>query len=459
MICGASFRDPAGYVLRDSGVYKRVVTFRGKADYDLLVSSGLYEDLTERRLLVRHDEEAVSPREFPGLYKLVVPEQIRHPSYYYEWSFGQLRDAALLTLQVQALALRHGMSLKDASAFNVHFRGPEPVFIDTLSFEANRGGPWVAYGQFCTNFLGPLALMSRVSLKLQALLRTSLDGIPLDLASRLLPYSTFMRPGLLLHLHLHARSIRKHSAVGRASRCRLPDPGGRDPKHAIVDSLEGIVSRLRPPRIATEWLDYYGESTHYTSQAESFKRDIVGRAIARVKPDLVYDLGGNTGRYSRVATQQGIDVVCYDVDPLCVHENYTRSRIDRDSHMLPLLCDLTNPSPALGFGLEERLSFYERSRPQLVLALALVHHLRFTGNVPLDRIARFLARIGEWLLIEFVPREDPLAAALVGNRPDVFHEYTEEQFRDLFGRQFATEFSVRIPDTCRTIYLFRRSAG
>jgi hypothetical protein len=453
---GASFRDPAGFVFEEEGIYKRAVTLRGRPDYDRLRTSGLYAALVERGLLVAHTEEPRRGRLPDGIYKVLAPEQIRHISYCYEWSFSELKDAARLTLEVQSLALQHGMTLKDASAYNVQFRGPAPIFIDTLSFEANQPRPWAAYGQFCGHFLAPLALMSYVSPDLGGLLRCSLEGVPLALASRLLPARTRLSPGLLLHLHWHARSIGKHSQARGVSAAPPGDWRGRDPKPAILDSLGRAIAKLAPPGLPTEWLGYYDRSRHYSGRAESFKRRQVASVLAGLKPEFVYDLGGNTGEYSRLATAQGIEAVCYDLDPACVDRNYIRSRAAGDTHMLPLVMDLANPSPRLGFDLDERLGFFDRAQPPLVLALALLHHLRIAANLPLERIARFLGRLGERLLVEFVPLEDPMAQRLVGNRPDIFGDYTAANFRLEFERHFELEHWAPIPDTLRSLHLYRR---
>ena len=438
-------------MFREDGVYKRAVSPLGGADYDLLKSSGLYSTLAERGALVRHQEEPAPD----GLYKILVPEQIRHVSYPYEWSFSQWKDAALLTLDIQEAALRHGMSLKDASAFNVQFVGPRAVFIDTLSFEQNRPGPWNAYGQFCGHFLAPLALMAHVSVGLAQHFRACLDGWPLELASKLLPSSTWLRMGLLLHVHLHARSQAKYqgtSARNVASRQRGPSP---DRKQVLVESLRSAVESLHLPKVKTEWIDYYEDATHYSTEAQERKREVVERVAEDLAPALVYDLGGNVGTFSRLFTSRGIDCVCYDIDPLCVHENHLRAKREGDRHMLPLLLDLTNPSPSIGFGLEERAGVIGRSQPDLVMALALIHHLRFSGNIPLVQVARFLARLGPALLIEWVPKDDPMAQRLTGNRPDIFQDYSWEGFQAAFAGEFTLESTVDIPGTGRRLCLLR----
>lgn len=444
----ASFRDPAGFVFAQDGLWKRAVTHHGREDYEHLMDSGLYRILTARGWLVPHREE-------PGpddLHKVLVPEQIRHISYPYEWSFAQWKDAALLTLDIQSAALRCGMSLKDASAFNVQFDGPRAVFIDTLSFERNPGGPWAAYGQFCAHFLAPLALMACVSVDLGRHFRVHLDGFPLELVSRLLPRSTWLRMGLLLHLHLHARSQAKYRGGKPA-----PPASGADRKQVVADSLRSAVESLKLPRAKTEWIGYYHETTHYSEAAQRAKLAEVERAAEELRPELVYDLGGNTGAFARALTRRGIDCVCYDADPLCVNENYLRAKAEGDRHMLPLLLDLTDPSPAAGFGLEERSGTLDRARPDLALALALIHHLRFTANVPLARIARFLARLAPAALVEWVPPEDPMARRLMGNRSAaVFEDYSWRGFQDAFGREFRLVRTAEVPDSGRRLCLFKK---
>jgi len=455
-ISQASFRDPAGYVYRDNGVWKRIVTAYGAEDYRQLRASGLYSRLIDEGLLVPHEEETAADAS-QGVVVL-KPEQIRYISYPYEWCFGQLRDAALLTLQIQEIAMQHGMSLKDATAFNVQFRGARPVFIDTLSFEKNDGGPWVAYDQFCRHFLGPLLLMSEVSPGFNQFWKASLDGFPLALTSSLLPKKTLLRPGVQLHIHLHARLQKKYAVGTGSSGSNVKTPSmSPDRKAALVGSLKGLVSRTKLGRFETEWRHYYGQkAAHYSSVAEESKRKAVQIALDRVNPRILYDLGGNIGEYSRLATARGIYTICFDIDSLCVHDNYERARRENDTHMLPLMSDLTNPSPALGFALEERGSLIGRGRADMALALALIHHLRITGNAPFQRIAAFLSQMTEFLLIEYVPKEDLMVQTLLRNRRDTFLDYTLEGFLSAFQTYFDIIETLPVSDTNRTLYLYRR---
>jgi hypothetical protein len=456
-ISAASFRDPAGYVFIDKGIIKRAVTIHGEADYQRCLQSGLYDRLIKDELLVSHREESPDPSFSPAVKTILVPEQIRTLSYPYEWGFGQLRDAALLTLKVERIALEFGMSLKDASAFNIQFIGPKPIFIDTLSFEQNDGGPWPAYNQFCRHFLAPLSLMSYIHPGFNLFWKSSLDGFPLDLTSTLLPRRTYLKFGLLIHMHLHAKSQIKHSKPGGTPQDATKKIASKhDRKQVLIDSLRSTVAGLHLSKQQTEWADYYKQASHYSDAAEKHKKEIVGRFLKQLQPQLVYDLGGNIGEYSRLATAQGASCVCFDIDPLCVHYNYERARTEGDRHMLPLMMDLTNPTPPLGFHLRERLSFFERPKADLLLVLALIHHLRITGNTPFRRIAAFLADLSGNLLLEYVPKHDSMVRALLSSRRDTFFDYDEDQFVAAFNQYFVVKERVLIPETDRSIYLFQK---
>ncbi len=187
----ASFRDPSGFLFSRNGALYRQINRVYADDYDHLISSGLYDQLVKSGLLIPHREVSEKPV-YPELaVKVIQPELVPFISYPYEWSFSQLKDAALATLAIQKRSIKAGMSLKDASAYNIQFINGKPTLIDTLSFEIYKEGkPWDAYRQFCQHFLAPLALMARVDVRLGQLLRVFIDGIPLDLASRLLPAST-----------------------------------------------------------------------------------------------------------------------------------------------------------------------------------------------------------------------------------------------------------------------------
>jgi hypothetical protein len=449
-----SFRDPSGFVFVRDGVLYRQVNECYRPHYDRLKESGLGADLTERGWLVRHDE-LPGDSAAPGGYKLLQPERIPFISYPYEWSFSQLRDAALLTLRIQQRAMKFGMSLKDASAYNVQFLRGAPVFIDTLSFEAGaEGKPWVAYRQFCQHFLAPLALMAYRDVRLNQLFRVFVHGVPLDLASSLLPRLTRLRPSLAMHVHLHARAQKRYSARPAAARGRRLS---QTALQGVIESLANAVRRLHWKPEGTEWANYY-EETNYSEPAIADKERLVGQMITRLRPRLLWDLGANVGRFSRLASRQGIETIAFDIDPAAVERNYLDGRAKKDQHLLPLVADLTNPSTGLGWAGTERLSLEQRGPADLVLALALVHHLAVGNNVPLANISEWLARIARGLVIEFVPKSDSQVQRMLASREDIFDEYSPAGFEAAFARHFIVEAKEPIAGTQRVLYQMRRRA-
>lgn len=452
----ASYRDPSGFVFRRDGVLLRQVQPRYQPHYDALLASGLYDELVAAGLLLPHEEAPLDWAATPGAYRVLKPQQVPFVTYPFEWCFGQLREAALLTLDVLVRAIARELVLKDASAYNVQFVEGRAVLIDTLSFEGyEEGRPWIAYRQFCQHFLAPLLLMAQVDVRLSALLREHLDGVPLDLASRLLPRRTWLRFGSMLHVHLHARSIRRHggdeaAAIGRAGRV------SRTALLGLADSLRALVAGLEPPGTATEWASYEREH-NYTEAGLAEKRAVVERWLAEMKPASVWDLGANTGTFSRIAARGGARVVAMDGDAGAVERAWRALRAEGETRVLPLVVDLTNPTPALGFGYLDHEALLERGRPDAVLALALVHHLAISHNLPLARIVDVLARIAPQAIVEFVPKDDPQTRRLLISREDIFGEYTRDAFESAVRRVFTVEATAGLPDTDRVLYRLRRN--
>lgn len=451
---GASFRDPNGFIFFSEGILYRQVNIRCSGSFDALMDSGLYDDLVRAGLLIEHEEADRSLAVTDDVYKVLRPRPVPFVSYPHEWCLGQLRAAALATLEIQKRALRRGMSLRDCSAFNVQFVGGTPVFIDTLSFEPYREGePWVAYRQFCQHFLAPLALMSQRDVRLNQLLRIYIDGVPLDLASSLLPFRTRLRIPLLTHIHLHARFQRRYEGMSEKPRHRKSV--SRTSLMGIVDSLESAVRGVKSVDRDTEWAGYY-EDTNYSDEGLECKERLVDEFLRGLEPGTVWDLGANTGRFSRIAAAHGHYVVSFDSDHGAVERNYAACVEEGRSNILPLLMDLSNPSCGMGWAGTERMSLLERGPAGTALMLALIHHLAISNNLPFDKIAQFLSAICGALIVEFVPKEDSQVRRLLVCREDVFDDYTQERFEEAFGRFFRIARAERIVDSLRTLYLMQR---
>jgi hypothetical protein len=448
----SSFRDPSGFMFEREGALYRQINTSGKEDYDFFISSGLYERLVAKNLLVSHQEVDITPEIPESAYKLIKPERIPFISYPYEWSFSQLKTAARKTLLIQKLAIEAGMSLKDSSAYNIQFYRGKAKLIDTLSFEKYQPGrPWAAYRQFCQHFLAPLALMTYQDIRLSGLLKIYVDGIPLDLASKLISKLSYLNPSLFLHLHLHSRSIRKYSI----DRSPPPKVEGRMSKTALlglIDSLDSVVSKMKIKAAGTDWADYY-DKTNYTANAFEVKKQIVVDYLDQTHARTVWDLGANTGVFSRLASSTGRHTISFDIDPVAVEKNYRDCVREKNEFLLPLVMDFTNPSPALGWHHHERLSFLERGPADAVLALALIHHLVIGNNVPLRKAAQFFRACGEWLIIEFIPKEDTQVQKMLSTRQDIFSDYSQPGLEKAFETDFEILECTHIPESGRCIYL------
>jgi len=451
-IATGSFRDPSGFVFRRDGKLYRQINTSYKESYDLLMKSGLYDSLVEEGLLVPHTEVNVKFEAQEKGYKVIEPEVIRFISYPYEWCFSQLRDAATATLKIQRKALEFGVSLKDCSAYNIQFRANKPILIDSLSFEKYReNSPWVAYRQFCQHFLAPLALMCYTDYRLNQLQRIYIDGVPLDMASRLLPLRTRFRPSLLMHIHLHSASQKRfENKTVNAGRSRMSGLSLR----GLIDNLESTIGKLRLSRNKTVWSNYY-EDTNYSPQGFEHKKKIVANFLDNVQPESVWDLGGNTGVFSRIAGERGINTISFDVDAGAVEKNYLECVSTGQANVLPLVVDLTNPSAGIGWENRERMSLLERGAAEMVFALALIHHLSICNNVPLNRLAAFFRRLCQYLVIEFIPKEDSQVQRLLASREDVFEDYNQDAFERELQQYFTIEERIKILDSQRTLYLMR----
>ena len=463
-ILSSSFRDPSGFVFNKDNQIYRQINKSYQSQYDHLMKSGLYDSLVKRHLLVSHEEINADAVIDDKAYKVIRPDQVPYVSYPYEWSFSQLKDAALCTLEVQKLALKHGMVLKDASAYNIQFIKARPVFIDTLSLEFyEQGSPWLAYKQFCQHFIAPLALMAYSDIRLSQLFRIYIDGIPLDLASQLLPTKTWFKYSLLSHIHLHARTQKHYAdAAGKGSEAGQEikvRPIGKMGFEALMESIGTCVRNINWKLSDTEWGEYY-TGTNYQDAAMLHKESLLAEFLASLPEltPLLHDLGANNGHFSRIAEKQGYTVIAQDIDPVAVEKNYLYGKQNKESGILPLLQDLTNPSGGIGWALEERDSFLQRCQDETVLALALIHHLAISNNVPLGKLAEFFAVVSRFLIIEFVPKEDSQVKRLLTTREDIFPDYTIEGFEKAFSVHFRVVRKESIKESHRVLFQLERLA-
>lgn len=438
-----SFRDRSGRVYRHGDRILRGLSEAAFAGWRELEESGLYARLRERESLV--GTRLLGPSEVPselaalGWSAVLEHEPIPFVSHPWEWPFEMLRDAALLELDVLDEALEKGMVLRDGTAHNVQFVGSRPVFIDVPSLGPYRAGEaWAGYRQFCSELLNPLLLESVRGIPSHVLLRGALGGVPPATCARALSTRDLLRRGVLAHVWLHAKADARYRGTEEDVRSELALAGfSGELVRRNSRSLRRAIEALAPPRRATAWEDYETRTTYSESDAR-VKEDVVRRACAGAR--LAWDLGANTGRYSRVAAEAGPFVVAIDSDAGCVARLYGELRRAGDRRVLPLLGDVADPSPGLGWRRSERGPLESRGRPDVVLALALVHHLVLHGNLRTEEVAAWLAGLGRRLVVEFVTKEDPMARRLLRNRDDQFDDY------DLVAFERALESRGRITE-------------
>ncbi len=447
----ASFRDPSGFVFQESGRIYRQVNPPYIETYLDFATSGLKAHLEGSGQLLKAWLSDHAPIDETVGAKVFECDRLAMWSYPYEWCFSQLKAAAFLTLELARSSLEFGFVLKDASAFNVQFVGGAATFVDLLSFDRYVDGtPWIAYRQFCQHFLAPLALQAWVDPRLGQLMRLHLDGIPLDLAASLMPAAARLRPGLAAHLFLHAKSTNQPAQkVDKAP--HLSKLGFL----ALLDSLKGLIESLKWEPKQTEWGDYYTK-TNYSDDSLSAKKALVREYISLVpEAKTAWDLGSNDGTFSQLLAGAGLDTVAWDIDPAAAEKGFLSHRGEAKAP-LNLLLDLANPTPALGWAHSERESFLARGPVDIVMALALIHHLRIGNNTPLTMIADLFSKIGRWAIVEFVPKEDSQVQRLLASRPDIFTDYDQVGFELAMSNRFEIRRQEVVPGTVRTLYLLER---
>jgi len=453
-ILESSFRDPDSFVFLYQGEIYRQINNSYKENYLYLKDSGLYDVLVSKNYLLEHREVELPQIITPNGYKILKPQKIEFISYPPEWCFSQLKDAALLTLEIQKIALRYKMSLKDASAYNIQFYKGKPILIDIGSFEKYERKPWAAYKQFCQHFLAPLALMCYKDIRLNKLLNIFLDGIPLDLVSKMLPFSTYFNLSLLFHIHLHAKSQCYFSDTDKIMKIKSYN-FKEISFNGLIDSLESCIRKMELKQINSVWSNYYRDF-NYSNTGFRHKIQIIEKFVEKIRPRNVWDLGSNEGIFSQMIAEKGIFVVSLDMDPIVVEKNYLKSKAKREKNLLPLVIDLTNPTPSFGWQNKERVSFLERGPTDMAIALALIHHLAISNNLPLDYIANFFYNICTYLIIEFIPKDDLQVEKLLLVRKDIFNDYTQENFEKIFRKYFIIEDIIKIIDSKRVIYLMKK---
>lgn len=456
----SSFRDPAGQVIEgpDGRVFRTVAPATVE-EYRHVRNCGAVEALIVEGALVAAEE--VDPAE-AGVVPPAGGLVLEHPrlpfvSYPYEWPFPLLKAAALLHLEMQIRLLDRGISFSDASAYNVQFKGAKPVFIDWLSLRRYREGEyWQGHHQFCEQFLNPLFLAAKLGMPHNAWYRGMQEGIPGRELAALLPRRMRWSPRMQAHVLLPLRFERRAGSRGEAAKRTAKRPLPRSAYRGLLSQLRRWIEGLEPQGTSTTWGDYSSASSYDSSEA-SRKAEAVRAFVAAAKPEQLWDLGCNTGEFAAVALEAGAgDVIGFDSDFGALESACERARTDR-LRFLPLYQDLANPSPDQGWGQAERRSLAGRSRSaDALMALAVVHHLAISRNVPLPRIAAWLVSLAPRGLVEFVPRGDRRVDDLLTLRGDRFAEYAPEAWEVALQPYAEIRKAETVSASGRRLYTYER---
>lgn len=456
----SSFRDPAGQVIEDrDGRIFRSVAPAAVEDYRHVRNCGLVDALVLEGALVAAEEVDAAEAGIQPTPRGLVLEHPRLPfiSYPYEWPFSLLKDAALHHLEIQIRLLDRGISLSDASAYNVQFKGAKPIFIDWLSLRRYREGEyWQGHSQFCEQFLNPLLLAANLGIPHNAWYRGLQEGIPGRELAALLPRRMRWSPRVQAHVMLPLRFERRAGSRAEAAERTERRPLPRNAYRGLLVQLRRWIRTLEPGGTDTTWSDYSPLTSYDTSEA-SRKAEAVRAFIAEAPPEQLWDLGCNTGEFAAIALEEGArDVIGFDFDFGALERACERARADR-LRFLPLYQDLANPSPDQGWSQVERRSLGRRSRSAgALVALAVLHHLAIGRNVPLPRIAAWLVSLAPRGLVEFVPRGDRRVDDLLTLRGDRFADYTPEAWKAALEPHAAVRRIETVSDSGRRLYTYER---
>jgi hypothetical protein len=446
----SSYRDPSGFLFFHQDFLYRQVNQVYKEDYLLLLNSGLYEELVSKTLLIAHEEVEENLTGDAEWFKTLRPELLPFISYPSEWSFDMLKDAALVTLEIAEKAMASGMMLKDASAYNLQYHKGKMIFIDSLSFEKYDASlPWIAYRQFCENFLAPLAMMHYLKIPLHDLWKAYPEGIPLQLAGSTLPFRTKWNLHVYLHIHLHNRMSGQKEKAGSSVK-----PFSSQKLKHLFRSLKEAVTSFKLERPSGVWSDYYTEASTRDDYMER-KKEIISTWLKDLEIKTAIDTGANEGFFSKLLLDKNAFTIAADLDHYSVNNLYHDCRNNNLGLLHPMIIDLSAPTPAIGVNNEERTSFLSRVKTDMVLALALVHHLSIGHNIPFETTASMFSRMGKQLIIEFVPKEDEKVRLMLLQKKDIYPGYSMEAFEKAFSNFFSIVHKAEIPGSGRTLYLMK----
>lgn len=445
-----SYRDRDGFMVQRPSGWRRYVGFSYAERYQQLMRSGLYQKLVTEGLLIPHVELDMDETEKNRFYRILVPERIPFISLPYEWTAEQWKEATLTFLRINTLCMEQGMILKDATPFNLTFYQGHCVFFDTLSFDTyTDGDPWIAYRQFCEMMLGPVSLMYFNDTDWGRLTVSQINGLSLAFISSHLPLQSWCNPVLLLHIHLHARAKKSRAASTKKTFTR-------EKLLVLWDLIHKSVAQWKTRERAVVWSNYYDTTILSDTYLES-KTKILSNWLSTINCTNVVDIGSNDGHFTLLASDYAQQVIAVESDHGCVEKLRDAINKKQLTHIETVVADIAAPTPAIGWENEERSSLLQRLSGDMVLMLAVIHHLCIGANIPMAFVARLAARITtRYAIVEFVPRTDPKVAEMLRYRKDIFDDYQEAHFQASFGQYFTLVDVADCTTTDRKLYLWEK---
>jgi precorrin-6B methylase 2 len=466
-----SYKDTAARVVLEEGIYYRYIFNEYQAEYDHLMHSGLYKVLTEKGLMITHQEVEQSQSNF---YKKLYPQQIPFQSYPFEWSYGQWRKVLYAYLQINKIALAHGMILKDATPYNFYFEGGRAVLLDTSSFDFfKEGDPWIAYRQFCSEMLSPFVLMHYNGQRWARITQSHLRGMPLNFVSKQLPLKSWLNMTCLLHIHMHGKyatndsdnsSLRNSNNKGSEKTEKLVDKQKGFSKEKILSLMKMLQSTVvdwkKPYVFEKHWIDYYQKdiaSDKYLIHKEAVIKEWLAQLTNKNKLHSILDLGANTGKFSLIASGYAEKVIALEYDDICVDAINKATVSEKRNNIYCLRMDLAETTPNMGVLEKEFSSIYTRARSTMVMGLALIHHLFISNQLNFDQIASMFNEFSEKLvIIEYIPITDEKVQFLMKDKQREYADYTEEGFTKALEQYFQIKERIQLDGSERILYLLEK---
>jgi len=459
-----SFKDDVARVVLEDGIYFRYIFEAYKAEYDHLMQSGLYKTLIEKGLIITHQEveQNKEAQHQEKLYKKLRPHQIPFQSYPFEWSYGQWRKVMYAYLQINQIALAHGMILKDATPYNFYFEGGRAILLDTSSFDFfNEGDPWIAYRQFCSEMLSPFALMHYNGQRWARITQSHLRGMPLNFVSKQLPLKSWLNMTCLLHIHMHGKYATNDSE-NSSLRTTIKQKGfSKEKIRSLMKMLQSTVVNWKQPfAFEKHWIDYYQKdiaSDKYLEHKEAIIKEWLGQLTNQNKLHSILDLGANTGKFSLIASDYAEKVIALEYDDICVDAIDKAIVSAKEHHICCLRMDLAETTPNMGVLEKEYSSIYTRAKSSMVMGLALIHHLFISNQLSFYKIAQILDGFSEQhVIVEFIPFEDEKVQFLIKDKQRDYSNFTEEAFKEAIERFFDIKERKQIEGSARILYLLEK---